>query len=62
MNIKSKLISNIQLNQFFNQEKLEELINAEKSGESFTQMPNAHYMEITNVLLNWFVLLKNFFC
>ena len=34
------------------QKKLEELINAEKSGESFTQMPNAHYMEITNVLLN----------
>jgi hypothetical protein len=34
-------------------EKLEELINLEKSNDFFTQMPNAHYMEITNVLLNW---------
>ena len=39
-------------------EKLEELINAEKSSESFTQMPNPHYMEITNVLLNWYLLFK----
>jgi hypothetical protein len=36
-------------------EKLEELINAEKSSEMFTQMPNPFYMEITNVLLNWYV-------
>jgi hypothetical protein len=44
INIKLKLI---------HKEKLEELINAEKASESFVQMPNPHYMEITNVLLNW---------
>lgn len=27
-------------------------MNNEKSSELFTQMPNPHYMEITNVLLN----------
>jgi hypothetical protein len=29
-------------------------MNAEKTSELFTQMPNPHYMEIANILLNWF--------
>ena len=37
---------------WINVEKLEELINAERESELFTHMPNPHYMEITNVLLN----------
>jgi GINS complex subunit 2 len=33
-------------------EKLEELLNLEKTSDFFTEMPNPHYMEITNILLN----------
>ena len=40
---------------WINVEKLEELINAEKASDVFMQMPNPYYMEITNVLLNWYL-------